>query len=326
MGCNGRADPAEPLVLEAHQEAISAILFLRDGKTVVSASFDRTVKLWNAHTKKELASIKGYPRPVLAVAISPDGRVLASGSTDASLERGEIRLWDLQVSKVVATWPAHKRHITTVAFSKDGELLATGSDDGTVKVWDLSTRRELYSFAGHKGGVVSVGFIPGSSLLAAGSRDGMVRLWDTGRGELRKTIECEYSVSSMAVSPDGNTLAIGYLVDPRRDIGEIRLVGVGREEGRKETRRRTSVPWCVVFAPDGKTLAAGGYSGSGFGGEVCLWEVKECKLLKRNEGHNDGVQCVAFSPDGKELITGSLDGTIVLWNPSRLRDARAKDR
>jgi WD40 repeat protein len=117
-----------------HSKAVSSVAYSPDGKTLASASLDKTIKLWAVATGVEQATIKGHTHFVLSVAFSPDDKTLASGSFDKT-----VRLWDAATGKERAALKGHTGWVYSVAFSPDSKALASASQDGTVRLWDAAT-------------------------------------------------------------------------------------------------------------------------------------------------------------------------------------------
>ncbi len=200
--------------LIGHTGLVRGVAFSPDGHTLVTGSADRTVRLWDVRTSRELAilmdhtdtaasvSISSRKLASSGVAFSPDGRTLATASADAT-----VRLWDFASHRELATLTGHTDTVSSVAFSPDGHTLATASADG-VRLWDVQTRRDLAILSGHTERVRSVAFSPHSETLATTSDDRTVRLWDVRTGRQLAVLSRHTDpVFSAAFSADGQTLA-----------------------------------------------------------------------------------------------------------------------
>jgi dipeptidyl aminopeptidase/acylaminoacyl peptidase len=118
--------------LEGHDSWVNSVSFSPDGKTLASGSEDKTIKVWNLATGKEITTLTGHTLLVNSVSFSPDGKTLASGSDDKT-----IKVWNLATGKVISTLTGHTSWVNSVSFSPDGKTLASGSADNTIKVWNL---------------------------------------------------------------------------------------------------------------------------------------------------------------------------------------------
>ncbi|MCP4701500.1 MAG: AAA family ATPase [Gammaproteobacteria bacterium] len=254
------------------------------------------------------ALMESLSRPkgaILAVAFSPDGKTLATGSTDKN-----ARLWDTASGYELRALKGHTDYILSVAFSPDGKTLATGSEDNSARLWNMSDGRELHILKGHTSKVWSVAFSPYGKTLATGSKDTSARLWDTSSGRELHTFKGHtHSVNSVAFSPDGKTLATGSSDNTAR----LWDISGGREF--RVLKGHTGWVNSVAFSPDGNILATGSSDNS-----ARLWDTSDRRELHTLKGHADIVWSVAFSPDGKTLATGSSDNSAWLWDTSGGRE------
>ncbi|MEH1794450.1 WD40 repeat domain-containing protein [Nostoc sp.] len=285
--------------LTGHSNIVNSVSFSPDGKTLASGSGDKTIKLWNLETGKEIRALMGHSLIVFSVSFSPDGKTLASGSWDKT-----IKLWNLETGKEIRTLTGHSLIVNSVSFSPDGKTLASSSADKTIKLWNLETGKEIRALTGHSNYVASVSFSPDGKTLASGSADKTIKLWNLETGkEIRALTGHSSVVNSVSFSPDGKTLASGS------DDNTIKFWNL---ETGKEIRTLTghsNYVASVSFSPDGKTLASGSADKT-----IKLWNLETGKEIHTLTGHSSVVFSVSFSPDGKTLASGSGDKTIKLWN------------
>ncbi|MDY6940450.1 MAG: AAA family ATPase [Cyanobacteriota bacterium] len=189
----------------SHRDSVLAVSFSPDGRTLATASRDKTVKLWNVDGTP-ISTLEGHTERVNSVGFSPNGKIIASGSDDRT-----VRLWnrDGTLRKIIESQErnndGHTSYVTSTIFSPDGEVLASASWDNEVKVWDLEGRL-LQEFS-NSDSVNSVTFDPSGKFIAAGSWDGTVRLWSRENGILIKALQGhESGVLGVSFSPTGNAL------------------------------------------------------------------------------------------------------------------------
>jgi WD40 repeat protein len=285
--------------LAGHQAEVQSSLFLRDGKTLVTAGQDRTVRFWDVTSRKELRQLEGQLGPITCLALSADGKTFATGDEDCT-----IRLWDAATGKEQSGPGGHQGYVEYVSYSADGRTLTTSSRDLTIRLWDPATGKELRQFAGRSRKGTSVAHSADGKLAASGAPDGTIHLWDPATGkEIRHFSGHHGAVLSLAFAPDSRTLASGG------EDQTVRFWDPATGEALDQLHGSDKGVAFVVFSPDGKTVAAGA------GDEIVfLWAVATGKEIHHFGETGADVDSVAFSPDSKILAVGSRDGIVRLWD------------
>jgi WD40 repeat protein/predicted Ser/Thr protein kinase len=278
-----------------------------------------------------IQTLKGHSSMVHAIAISPDGQFIASGSNDKT-----IKLWQVGTGKLIrqlGRWSSsHSSMVHSVAFSpispnlsEQGEsgkstkvadlnqkILASGSWDNTIKLWDVNTGKEIRTLIGHTNWVNSVAFSPDGKFLASGSADCTIKLWQVHTGiEIQTLAGHSDPVSSVAYSPrtPATNSQDRQLVASGSSDYTIKLWQVYTGRNICTLLGHSFFVNCIAFSKDGEIIA----SGSG-DNTIKLWHINTAKEILTLIGHSDSVSSVAFSQDGQFLASGSWDNTIKLWH------------
>ncbi|CCA76432.1 related to WD40-repeat protein (notchless protein), partial [Serendipita indica DSM 11827] len=292
------------LTLRGHGGGIWAVAISPCGGCIASGSEDKTIRLWDAETGKQIGQpLEGHTGQVNSVTFSPDGCRIVSGAGDNT-----VRLWDAKTGEQIGQpFQGHTDWVRSVACSPDDRRIASGSDDMTVRLWDVETGQQVgQSLIGHTGWVRSVAFSPDGCHIVSGSNDHTAQLWDIKTGEQMGDPFKGHTgpVRSVAFSPDGNHVISGS------EDQTVRLwdIETGKQIG-KPFEGHASFVLSVIFSPDGYRIA----SSSG-DNTVRLWDVETGKQVGQPlVGHADPVTSIAFSPDGRRIASGSADRTVRLW-------------
>jgi WD40 repeat protein len=300
--------------LTGHSDWVSDLAIAPDGQTLISASFDKTIQLWNLSTCQSLAVLAEHTSPVCAISIGPKGDIFASGSWDKT-----IKIWDLTKRESIAVLSEETTHtegsVRSLAMSPDGQILASGWFDQTVKLWKLKTGKRksltpnfLGSYGGHLGRVDAISFSPDGQTLASGSADGTIKIWQlntTGKPlqDLTHTLtEAADPVTAIAFSPNSKFLASGS-----RDRA-IQIWNLNAGTRSQQLDGHLGVISALVFHPDGQILASASADGT-----VRLWHPDSGQELNTLAGETGAILSLAMSPDGRTLASGRSDGAIEIW-------------
>jgi len=205
----------QPLRLQGHTATVMAVAWSSDDRWILTASKDKSARIWDARTGGLQQTLLGHQGSVLAVAIAPKGKLVATGSADDT-----IRLWDARSGQCLRTLTNHQGDVLSLAFSPDGNLLASGGADRKARLWDVQSGHQLRELSADVNGVTSVAFSPNGTRLATANsgadlheteyRESRIRLWDVSLGlEVLRIVAHTNAVYGVAFSPDGLRLATG---------------------------------------------------------------------------------------------------------------------
>ncbi len=334
------------LNISAHNSFVVGLVFTADSKRLISSSFDRYIKVWDLETGKCLQSWQSSA-PIYRIALSNDGKVLASGS-----ECGSVFLWELATGKLLNTLAGHNSVVMSVVFHPNGQLLASGSFDTTIKLWDLTTNECIDTFTGHTQPIFSVAFNELGTQLVSSGFDTSIKVWDIKSSCCVHTLQAHSRVVVTAIfSPSGAQIISGsqdltiriwerantddwhcskILQGHQNNLWSIALDSTGKTlvssdvsgvlkfwdvESGQCWKTLHSIPKAVravAFHPQSNLLAS-----SSENLQIYLWDLDTDRCLSSTLAHQMAVWQIAFSPQGELLASCGMDGAVKLWDVDR---------
>jgi WD40 repeat protein/serine/threonine protein kinase len=298
------------------------VAFSPDGRDLLTGGADGAVRIWDVADGTLRRQFPGHIRQVTALALAPDGHVLATAGEDENV-KGVIKLWNAETGEPPTVLARDDQEVKMLAFSPNGRLLVSGGDDRIIRVWDVNTHELKNTVRGHADTILTAAFSPSGTMLATGSYDETYKLWDVQiRQQSLQLRANQKRVNCVAVSPDGRLIASG---------GEDRTVKLwhadsgalsGTLDGHKYPVHR------VAFAPDGKSLVTASkrepFEWSGgrnvaqeVVGELKWWDTQRFTEQASLEFQDDYIDDLAFSADGSTLATSmeySSAGGLDFWD------------
>ena len=336
-------------IFNGHISEVNSVSYSPDGKYVVSASKDETIRLWESSSGRCVRILEGHTDAVWSASFSPNGKYIISTSNDKT-----ARIWESSSGRCIMILEGHTDRVTSSFFLKDGKNVITASLDGTVRIWNTITGSCSRVLTGHTDGVMNVSLSPDGKYIVTASKDGTLRLWESSSGCCVRILEGHAEiVCSVSFSPNGEDV-VSTSLDKTVRIWECssgRCVAIW--EGYTDT------VWSASFSPDGKYIIIAfkneisirlwnsfsdecnslvghdfGVSSIGFSLDekymvstswdktARIWEYSSGRCVRILEGHKDAVLSASFSPDGKYVVTASKDETLRLWARSSGRCVR----
>lgn len=292
----GDAGPVR--LIRAHKGSASFVAFAEDGRQLVSAGQDATIKIWNAAGGSLVRTIELDNGAATALAVM--GRRALTGHND-----GTIALWSLDSGEKLAAFKRSDASIWSLAFLGDGSRFAAGVNDEDVAVWEAKSSREpAFLLEGHDGPTQALAVSPQTQQLASGSSDRTVKLWNLQGHSVSRTYRGHKDfVTALAFAPDGKVLASGAL------DGGIRLWSGSSNRLQRTLRGHKGRVTGLSFSPAGDLLASVGEDGA-----VRLWDFKRGRIARLMSGHAGVVRAVAYAPDGRRIVSAGEDGTLRVWD------------
>ncbi len=261
---------------------------------------------WKRLCHVDSMTLKGHTGAIFALAVSPDGKSIVTGSGDQT-----AKVWDVTTGKERYTLGKQSEGVISVAFSPDGKLFFTGDKffytakwNGTVKLWNAATGKEIRTLFKPDKQVAYVVFSSDGKQIVIAGKDKTAKIYDIATGKFLLTLKGQTQpVIAAAFSPDGKFLVTEY----GNGTAKVWDTATGRE--RQTLIRHTPEYTNIAFSPDSRRFVTKGDNNT-----AQVWDMRTGKLLLTLTGHSAQVLTIAYSPDGKSIATGSYDQTVKVWD------------
>ena len=294
-----RESPALVRDLVGHAGPVTACAVTSDGRRVVSASGDQSLRVWDLDSGRVIGVFEGHSGWVTACTVTPDGRHVVSASHDRTL-----KVWDFHSGRVLVTFEGHNGPVTACAVTPDGRRVVSASYDRTLKLWDLNRARVLATFEGHAGWVSACAVTPDGRRVVSASHDRTLKVWDLDSARALATFEGHTGwVSSCAVTPDGRRVVSAAYDRTLKiwDLDNSRILATIEGHAARVTA-------CTV-TPDEQRVVSASYDRM-----LKVWELTRGRVLSTVEGHSSGVTACTTTPDGQRVVSASRDRTLKIWD------------
>ncbi len=328
--------------LKEHTSTVNAVVFDPHNQWFVTCGDDKKIIFWSISKIGKANKLKEWlaPGEVWALAITPDGKQLASGGDD-----NDITLWNIESGEQLGTFKGHTDKITDLSFDKEGKILASASYDDTARLWSVAEQKVMHVLQAHSDHVQSVAFSPDNKLLATGSNDDTIHLWNVESGEIagnpfkghtNKVFDVAFlndGKKLVSASQDGSLrlwdvdsrVTLRVLQGHSAYVSSVAVQGhqilsastdgtVKRWESNLPDQQSIplkNTPSSIAIAPDAKTIVVGFANGDLHIYPLPL--VTQQPLISLSKVHARDIQRIAFNSKGDLLATVSYDNTAKVW-------------
>jgi WD40 repeat protein len=345
------------LTLEGHLDVVTALALTPDGRQVVSASQDKTLKVWDLKSGGELYTLAGHEQGIKAIAVTSDGRQVVSASWNKTLKvwdlqskrelytlagdqnvvaiavtsdgqhaisasENELKVWDLTSKCELQTWRAGIfDKIEALVVTPDGRCTVTACSNGKLKSWDLDRGCELLTLTGHTRSANAIAMTADGRRIVSGSSDNTLKVWEpTNEHELFTLVGHSRSVMAVAVTPDGHQ-AVSASLDRTLKVWDLRT----KSEVRSIFTGHEEEVEALAITPDGRLAVSAATTPKSLvspdrNARLKVWDLGGTRDLCFARGHTGNVTALAVTADGRRAVSASADKTLKVWDLTNGRE------
>lgn len=285
--------------LEGHKGMVNCLQFSQNGKFLVSASSDKTIKIWNVEKSGEETTLYGHQEDVFALKISSDEKFLASVSADNT-----VKVWFLQRTTEEIVFDEHQQAVNSLSVCSQSQYLVSGSNDGSIIVWNLKSKDQESKLGYHDEGITCVHLSKSGKYCASGSKDATIKLWDFLSRSLMLSFETEGPIFALKISDNDE-----YLAYSDKKTYNIRIFSIDSQMIQYRFKAHTKPIWSLDFDSSSRKILSASADG-----EIKLWDIQSASEDLVLKGHESIVTCALFSIDEDLVFSGSFDKTVRMWS------------
>jgi WD40 repeat protein/tRNA A-37 threonylcarbamoyl transferase component Bud32 len=300
-------------ICAGHSSRVTSVAWSPNGTHLASASYDKTIRLWNATNGQHIQTYRGHSGRVNALAWSPDSSRFISASDD-----GSMLIWNTTSKNPLFTFSEHTGKVIAVAWSPDGSRIASAGINKVVLVWEVATGRILFTFNKHSYDVTTLAWSPSGTSIASGSDDCTIQVWEplkdgytnfftslfAPQRRIYTYSRHHHKVTAVAWSPDGRRIA-STSADRTMQVWDVGTGKLGFIYHNSSASMNA-----VAWSSDGHYLAAASNDKT-----VHVWDSITRNSIATYLGHIGYVTAVAWSPDRTAIASASVDRTVQVWKP-----------